>query len=170
MLAAIADEDLAVIVKWWSDPEFARPASDDPVVPQRVDELKKWFMSDDRWKISFAIRLTDPDTLIGFLKVSVVSWPHRIGDVSLGIGDADHRGNGYGAEALRLGVDWAFRELNLHRLQLSVFSYNERAISLYRRLGFVHEGTSRESVRRDGRWYDSLQFGLLAGEWYESPQ
>lgn len=114
--------------------------------------------------------LTDPDALIGFLKVSVVSWPHRIGDVSLGIGDADHRGKGYGAEALRLGVDWAFRELNLHRIGLSVFSYNDRAIALYRKLGFVHEGTSRESVRRDGRWYDSLQFGLLAGEWYESPQ
>jgi RimJ/RimL family protein N-acetyltransferase len=166
-LAPIADEDLAIVAPWWSNVDFARQASDDPVVPQRLDELKKWFLSDDRWKITLGIRLAEGDELIGFLTLNVVSWPHRTGDIALGIGDAEHWGRGYGNEAMRLGIDLGFRELNLHRLQLGVFSYNARAIRLYEGLGFTLEGTFRETVRRDGQWHDTLQFGLLAREWLD---
>ncbi|ANZ40137.1 hypothetical protein BBK82_33000 [Lentzea guizhouensis] len=167
-LAAISDDDLPVIAPWWSDAEFARLASDDPVLPQRVDELRNWFLSTDRWRITTGIRLTDDDTLIGFLKLTVTSWPHRHGEIGLGIGEPEHRGRGYGTEAVRLGIDCAFRELNLHRLQLTVFSYNTSAIRMYERLGFTHEGTLRESLRRDGTWHDTLQFGLLARDWSSS--
>jgi RimJ/RimL family protein N-acetyltransferase len=164
-LAAIADDDLPTIAPWWSDADFARLASDDPVLPQRVDELRDWFLSKDRWRITTGIRLNEGDTLIGFLKLTVISWPHRYADIGLGIGEPEHRGQGYGTEAMRLGVDCAFRELNMHRLQLTVFSYNTQAIRMYERLGFTHEGTLRESLRRDGTWHDTLLFGLLSRDW-----
>lgn len=164
-LAAIGEEDLPVIAPWWSNDAFARLASDDPVVPQSVDDLKSWFVSGDRWKITMGIRLNDGDTLIGFLKITVVSWPHQTGEIGLGIGEPDHWGHGYGAEATRLGIECAFRELNLHRLQLGVFSYNTRAIRMYEKLGFKREGTLRESLRRDGQWHDTHLFALLARDW-----
>jgi RimJ/RimL family protein N-acetyltransferase len=167
-LAAVAEEDLATVAPWWSNAEFARMASDDPVVPQRVDEVKEWFLSKDRWRITMGIRLNEGDELIGFLKIAVLSWPHRFAEIGVGIGEPAHWGQGYGEEAMRLGIDMAFRELNMHRLQLTVFSYNDRAIRMYERLGFTREGTLRESLRRDGVWYDTLLFGLLARDW-ETP-
>ncbi|WP_153064432.1 GNAT family N-acetyltransferase, partial [Bacillus thuringiensis] len=48
----------------------------------------------------------------------------------------------------------AFLELNLHRLSLRVFSFNERAIKLYKSLGFQHEGTCKEAIFRNGTWHD----------------
>ena len=68
-------------------------------------------------------------------------------------------------EALRLMLRFAFHELNLHRLQLTVFAYNEAAIRLYERLGFQREGAFREYLLRDGKRYDMLLYGLLAREW-----
>jgi len=59
-------------------------------------------------------------------------------------------------------------ELNLHRLCLTVFSYNEAAIALYRQLGFRHEGTYREHLQRDGQRHDMHLYGILRREWEES--
>ena len=66
---------------------------------------------------------------------------------------------------MRLLLDYAFGELNLHRFQLTVFAYNERASALYEKLGFVREGVFREFLLRDGTRYDMYLYGLLRREW-----
>jgi RimJ/RimL family protein N-acetyltransferase len=66
---------------------------------------------------------------------------------------------------MRLTTAYAFRELNLYRISLTVFSYNTRAIRLYEKLGFVHEGVSRSALYRDGQRHDMLLMGLLRPEW-----
>ena len=62
-------------------------------------------------------------------------------------------------------VDHAFTSLGLHRVSLSVFAFNERAIRSYVRVGFVSEGRAREAIRRDGRWLDELHMSVLEPEW-----
>jgi RimJ/RimL family protein N-acetyltransferase len=83
----------------------------------------------------------------------------------MGFGDRQNWGKGYGTEAMRLALNFAFNELNLHRVQLSVFDYNERAIALYEKMGFVREGVYREYLQRDGKRYDMYLYGLLRREW-----
>ena len=60
---------------------------------------------------------------------------------------------------------FAFNELNLHRVQLTVFEYNDRAVAVYERLGFQREGVYREALYRDGVRYDMYLYGLLRREW-----
>ena len=62
-------------------------------------------------------------------------------------------------------VDHAFSSLGLHRVALSVFAFNERAIRAYQRVGFEHEGQSREAIWRDGRWWDEIHMSVLEPEW-----
>jgi RimJ/RimL family protein N-acetyltransferase len=69
---------------------------------------------------------------------------------------------------MTLALDFAFKELNLHRIQLTVYSYNPRAIRMYEKLGFQLEGTYREFLLRDGQHYDMLLYGLLSHEWLGS--
>ena len=71
---------------------------------------------------------------------------------------------GYGTEAVRLAVRFAFDHLNLQRVALSVQENNPRAIRAYEKAGFVHEGRLRREVYRDGRYYDVLQMGILREE------
>jgi RimJ/RimL family protein N-acetyltransferase len=83
----------------------------------------------------------------------------------MGIGERDAWGQGYGTEALHLALQYAFDELNLHRITLTVIAYNERAIALYERAGFQREGVFREFGQRDGKRYDMYLYGLLRPEW-----
>ena len=62
-------------------------------------------------------------------------------------------------------LDHAFTSLGLHRVALSVFEFNERAIRSYRPCGFVVEGRAREAIWRDGRCWDEIHMSVLAPEW-----
>ncbi|HIC94568.1 MAG TPA: N-acetyltransferase, partial [Anaerolineae bacterium] len=64
-------------------------------------------------------------------------------------------------------LGFAFREMNLHRVYLSVHDYNERAIRCYEKCGFRHEGRLREALFRDGRYHDELMMGILREEFEE---
>ena len=85
--------------------------------------------------------------------------------MSIGLGDSANWGKGYGNEATRLALGFAFNELNLHRVQLTVFDYKPRAIYLYEKLGFQQEGIYREFLQRDERRFDMYLYGLRRHEW-----
>ncbi|CEL01007.1 hypothetical protein ASPCAL00599 [Aspergillus calidoustus] len=78
---------------------------------------------------------------------------------------ASVRGQGYGREAINWVLDWAFEIGALHRVSLEVLSHNERALGLYRSLGFVEEGRLREAVWQFRKWHDVITLGMLEGEW-----
>ena len=104
------------------------------------------------------------DDLLGYIELDGILWNQGTSWVSIALGEAEQRGHGFGSEALTLALRFAFDELNLRRVQLTVFSYNTRAIATYERLGFTREGTFREALQRDGQPYDMLLYGLLRRE------
>jgi RimJ/RimL family protein N-acetyltransferase len=87
--------------------------------------------------------------------------------MSIAIGDRTNWGKGYGYEVAQLALAFAFDEINLHRVQATVFRYNERSIALFEKLGFRREGVYREFLQRDGKRHDMLLYGLLDREWRE---
>ena len=113
----------------------------------------------------FAVRTLDRDELIGYVELDGILWAHRVGGVSITIGEIKKWGHGYGYEAMQLVLRFAFDELNLYRVQLTLVNYNERAIALYEKLGFRREGVYREYLQRDGRRCDMYLYGLLRSEW-----
>ncbi|KAF9561404.1 acyl-CoA N-acyltransferase [Agrocybe pediades] len=74
-------------------------------------------------------------------------------------------GRGYGKEITRFMVDYAFRNLNMHRISLEVVEGNDRAIRLYQDCGFLLEGRQRKSHWVDGGWRDVFQMGILIDDW-----
>lgn len=78
---------------------------------------------------------------------------------------APHAGGGYMSDALAQALDFAFRTLKLHRVEVNVQPGNTRSLSLVRRSGFVHEGYSRRYVKIAGRWRDHVRFAMLVEDW-----
>ena len=74
--------------------------------------------------------------------------------------------HGYGTEVLNWGVEYCFKTLGMHRIELDVEESNARAIHVYEKLGFVREGTRRKSIWRGGQWLDVVEMGLLEEEWF----
>ena len=139
----------------------AFPQTEEEII-RRIEEMRK-----SKSQFMFGLRCVSDNTLVGMGGFDEISWRNRAGWLAIALG-REHWGQGYGTEAAQLLLRYAFMELNLHRVQLTVFEYNERALTLSHRLGFQHEGTFREMVWRDGRRYDMILMGLLASEWQET--
>ena len=89
---------------------------------------------------------------------------HRNSNISIDI-VAPYQRQGYGSEAIMWALDWGFRVAGLHRIGIEGYSWNQGAMELYERLGFVLEGRQRESLWYQGGWHDYLSFSMLEGEW-----
>jgi len=104
---------------------------------------------------------------IGIVSLVHIDLKNRNAECIIDIGEKSYWGKGYGAEAMTLLLDYAFLEMNLHRVSLRVFSFNEKAIKLYEKLGFKHEGAARQSLFRGGAWHDIVHMGMLQKEYAE---
>lgn len=111
------------------------------------------------------IRKREVDRLVGFIRIEFFNWNHQAASLQLRIGDAADRGQGYGTQALKLMLRYAFDELNLQRVTLDIFEYNPRAIQPYEKAGFLVEGSERKNPHRDGKYWDILYTGVLQEEW-----
>jgi RimJ/RimL family protein N-acetyltransferase len=166
-LTALGGADALILSRWQQDSQYLRLLDAQPAFPKNDMQMADWIRDGQRGqdRFLFGIRLVDTGDLIGFIELGEILWTHRASWIAIGIGEREHRGHGCGTEAMSLALDFAFRELNLHRVQLTVFGYNDRAIRLYERLGFQREGVYREFLERDGQRYDMLLYGLLRREW-----
>jgi RimJ/RimL family protein N-acetyltransferase len=112
----------------------------------------------------FAIYTLADDQLIGQVGVEVIP-PATDGEVWILIGDREYWGKGYGTDAMRLLLRYAFDELGLHRITLKTFSFNLRAIRSYEKVGFRWEGRTRGALNRLGQRWDQVWMGLTRREW-----
>jgi len=152
--------------RWYSDPEVVRLTRYQDG-PMRPEEIERFFAARALGadSLAMAIHLRAGDRLIGTCALSQLDSDNGSALFHITIGEKDAWGRGYGTEATRLMLDHAFAGLGLHRIGLSVFSFNERAIRSYRSCGFVVEGRAREAIWRDGRWWDEIAMSVLDSDW-----
>lgn len=159
--------------KWTHDAEFIRLMELKPVRPLSPAMVKKQYeaaekeMEDDKNLFYFTIRMRADDRLIGKAVVEWVDWANSNGFLRLGIGAAEDRRKGYGSQALTMLVRYAFDELNLYRVTAVVPAYNEGALRIFQKFGFIEEIRRRKAMHRDGEVWDLVSFGLLNSEWRE---
>ena len=89
--------------------------------------------------------------------------------VGLGIyiGEADGRNKGYGTEAIKMLVKFAFTELNAHRVTLNVVADNVRAVKCYTKAGFTQNGVAHDEVYYNGKFHDLISMEILRDNWEE---
>jgi RimJ/RimL family protein N-acetyltransferase len=169
-LTAIHPEtDAAVFARWGADIDYMRHLDSGPQLPDTAKKIKEAIEKEQGeasvTQLEFAVRPLADDQLIGFVAFDGISWQHGDTFVAIGIGDPAYRGKGYGTDAMQVMLRYGFMELNLHRISLDVFEYNERALKSYLKAGFVIEGRQRGMLRRDGRRWDFIYMGILRDEW-----
>ena len=162
-LRAIEREDLPTFVRWFNDPEVRQYLA--MYMPMSMAEEEKWFerQLEDQDSRIFAIE-TEDGVHIGNCGLHNFDWKNRRAYLGIVIGEKEYWGKGYGSDAVRTLLGFAFSEMNLHRVYLTVYDYNERAIRCYERCGFQHEGRQREARFSDGRYHDELMMAVLRKE------
>ncbi|TWT16013.1 GNAT family N-acetyltransferase [Planomicrobium sp. CPCC 101079] len=162
-LTAMKEEDLPIYRLWNSEMGFGRNYNSSPIREISEKQAEEWFRQDSDRDFRFSIRPVKLDTFLGVCAIEDIQWTHRVGWISIALG-TDYQGKGYGTEAMQILLNYAWNELNLHRVQLTVFEYNKPAIAMYEKLGFQKEGVYREFLQRDGKRFDMYLYGLLTSE------
>ncbi|MCH5200913.1 MAG: GNAT family N-acetyltransferase [Oscillospiraceae bacterium] len=163
-LSPMSIEDAETYCRWLNDPLVAGNIA---------AAAKAYSLSAEREYIEkiqkenahiYAIVLKETDAIIGNIGIEDIDNTSRTATLGLFIGDEESRGKGYGSEALRLACRYAFDRLNMHSLHLWVFSFNERAMNMYKKVGFKEAGRMRESYYLDGKYHDSVLMDILRDE------
>jgi len=158
--------NLAAFKRWYSDPDIAclTRYQEGPMHPA---EIERFFaarvVGPD--SMALAVHLRDSGRLIGSCALSQLDGDNGSALYHITLGEKDTWGQGYGTEASELMLEHAFRVLALHRVALSVFEFNERAVKSYLKVGFVIEGRARDAIWRDGRYWDEISMSILESDW-----
>lgn len=119
--------------------------------------------------VVFVIADRSSDLPVGVCGLYAINWICRRAEFRILIGDTGSHGRGFGTEAARLVLKYAFDKLNLETVYLGVNSENQRAIRSYEKAGFIREGVRRQIIFRNGRYYDALMMSVLRNECLTSP-
>jgi diamine N-acetyltransferase len=158
---------LPLIGRWDNELQTVDRGGDDPR-PRSVEAVAAtWepLLRGERadW-IGFAI-YTLPDLRpIGIANIRDFGNPHGTAEFGITIGDASDRGQGFGTEATRLLLDYAFTVLGVHNVWLDTPAYNAGAIRAYEKAGFREIGRRRQARTLAGTRYDVVLMDCLAGE------
>lgn len=125
---------------------------------------------------TFEARVSDPATAaftvyeratvrpIGVAYLYQIEPRHARASFGITIGEADARGKGYGTEATRLVLGYAFDDRGLENVLLTVYEFNRAGIRAYEKAGFVAFGRRRRCSRQGARLWDLLYMECVAGE------
>ncbi len=135
-----------------------------PVSPsESAEKIQKFISAKDT--IFFTIISKEKNETVGVTAFFRVDYVSRAAVFYLAILNPEYWSVGFGSEATRLMVQYAFETLNLNRIQLHVNSENHAAIKIYQRCGFIQEGVLRQAMYKKGRYFDFWVMGILRDDW-----
>jgi [ribosomal protein S5]-alanine N-acetyltransferase len=169
ILRGAGPEDAEVCAPWFNDPEVIRYLNTGSR-PNLVEHSRQFLAQAVRSNtdVVFAIIERESKRYIGNTALHRIDALRRSALFGIVIGVPSAWGKGYGTEATRLVVDYGFRRLNLHRVELEVAAVHERARRAYERVGFQIEGTRRDAMFVDGDYADALIMAVLRPDWKAS--
>ncbi len=134
--------------------------------PRSMAYERKWLTAaDPDFSLAqFIVESRSDRRAIGWLGLHGQAPEDRCAELGIAIGEGEYLEGGYGTDTMRTACRVAFGVMNLNRVQLTVYDWNPRAIRVYEKVGFQHEGIQRQAVFKAGRWNDLVFMSILRGE------
>lgn len=165
ILRPIRLSDAERFVKWFNDKEVNKFLNYRSLT---LKAEKKYIKDRLAGKMPDALHFcidTTEGVHIGATSLDSINNFHRRATFGIIIGDKKYWNKGYGSEAAKLILNYGFKKLKLHRIDLDVYTYNPRAIKVYKRLGFKEEGRKIEYTKLGKKFYDAITMSLLDRGW-----
>lgn len=157
------ESDIYLLSRWYNDKELNRLAgwSDSKVTANKLRyNISKSFGYDP-----MNLMIDDENGKpIGTIQLYDFNEQDKSCKLGIRIGDRDYWGRGYGEDAVNTLLEYAFMKIDIYRVTLKVYEYNERAVKCYLKCGFQYEGRTRHSAFIDGQFYDEIIMGALKGD------
>ncbi len=170
-LRAMEPADLSNLVRWMNDPEVIENLL--VYTPLSSVDEQNWFdgmMKRPKEEHAYVIEILEDGAWIpiGSTNFHLLDWNNRSAELGLSIGEKMYWNHGYGRDTVRLMLRYAFNDLNLNRVSLTVFDTNERGKKAYLAAGFVEEGRLRQDIYKNGQYHDTFIMSVLRDEWQDA--
>lgn len=166
-LRSLNEKDLPKLISWWNDPAWKlyqsgvlAPSSEASV----AEMFRSWSRNSSSGDFGFSIEEIKNGQLLGHVTLWGIDPVVRIGNIGIIIG-GEHVDQGFGTDAIRVLLRFAFEELGVNKVELCVWEFNSRAVHVYKRLGFKTEGVRRGATFHNGRYWSQIQMGMLNSEY-----
>lgn len=169
LLRELRLDELDKILNYVNDYEIYSSFTDSAPTPKTYEFQKEWLLYENKREdvITFAIASIEDDGFLGTCQLRGIDLFNEVATLSIIIGSKNHSGKGYGKEAVDLLLNYGFNELNLNRIELSVYEDNIKAIKLYEKCGFTKEGVRREHIYRKSTYHNQFIYSILKDEFNE---
>lgn len=166
-LAPIEREDLPLLMEWRNKPEYRKYFREYREI--NSDMQLAWYESKvlkDPSTIMFSIRSAHDNKLIGCCGLCYINWVHRNADLSLYMGykNCYIDDEGYAEESCKLLFEYGFHELGLQKIWTEIYEFDQKKLTLYKKLKFHEDGYLRNQYFYDGKWWNSYMLSLLQEE------
>jgi methionyl-tRNA formyltransferase/RimJ/RimL family protein N-acetyltransferase len=161
-LRPLLKSDSQLLFKWINNRELV--LNSNSYSPVSENDHEKWIenmMIKRSDLVIFVIEDTVTNKSIGICKLININWIHHSAELQIRLGDESLCGKGNGTKAVQLLCQFGFKDLNLHRIHLQVFSSNKREIRCYEKCGFLKEGILKEAAAIDGKRIDAVLMAIL---------
>ena len=163
-LRAAEPEDAPAMHRWMNDPDVidnlgARYPTSLAIHTERARHVELGFAA-----APFVVEAIAEGRAIGWVALRRAAPEDRCATLGIAIGDKDFWDGGYGTDTMRTVCRFGFETMNLHRIELDVYSTNTRAIRVYEKVGFRSEGCLRQAIFKSDAYRDLILMGLLKGE------
>lgn len=168
-LRAIQDGDVNAYARWLDDSKVTH-FLEMGLRPVRGKERDQFLQLANETDDAIVLGIDDlkTGTIVGTCGLYLIQWACRRAQFNILIGDRSVWDKGFGSEATRLCISYAFDTLNLNSVQLGVNADNKRAVHAYENVGFVHEGCRRQFIYRNGQYSDMIVMSLLREEYLKA--
>ncbi|HSQ90256.1 GNAT family protein [Romboutsia sp.] len=163
-LRAYKEEDISIASKFVNDKELKKLLVTTIPFPMTYWEEEEWIKSqksNNEGTYNFAIEDIETNKYIGGCGIQNVNWLARVATVGIMIGDKNYWGRGYGTDAMKVLINFIFNDMNINKIRLGTFSFNERAIKSYEKCGFKVEGVLKDEIFKDGKYYDEIIMSIF---------
>ncbi|QSQ10397.1 Spermidine N(1)-acetyltransferase [Koleobacter methoxysyntrophicus] len=164
-LRVLEEQDGSMIVVWRNQKEVIDQLFSyvGITAKQHFNWYEKYINDDTR--LEFIIEIKDKKKPIGTIGLNNIDFKNQKAELGIMIGELTEQGKGYGEEAVRSLLQYAFDELNLQKIYLKTFCDNEPAVRLYKKVGFHQEGILRKEIFKNGKFKDVIIMSILKDEW-----
>lgn len=167
-LRAYKEEDIEFATEFINDEETKKFLCIGIPFPMTKVEEESWVKSRKAgadFTYDFAIENLGNGKYIGGCSINQTDLKNRNCTIGIMIGDKACWSKGYGTDALNILVKFIFEELNMEKVKLSVFEFNERAKKCYEKIGFKEEGILKKEIYRNGKYYDEIIMAIFKEDW-----
>lgn len=164
-LSPVSSEDVEKYTEWMNDFETTDYIGQSTKI-YTIENERKFLegCSEKEEGVTLGIVKLDDDKMIGNCGLKDINIVARTATLGIFIGEKEEKSKGYGQEAIKLLLDYGFNYLNLHEINLDVYSFNKRAIRCYEKVGFKEYGRRRECIFLNGKYYDMISMDILKSE------